>query len=473
MKRIRWGAIAGTAVIALASSAASPASSSAPAVAAMNAAPTRQNGGVNWPSFRGPGASGIAEGHATATTWNGETGENVLWKTPIPGLSHSSPVVWGDLVFLTTAISGADNSVSDGSGYGDITPVRDDSEHVWKVYALDKNTGAIVWEHTAHTGVPAVMRHTRSSHASATVATDGSRVIAYFGSEGLYAFDMDGEPLWNVDFGVLDAGYYVVPGAQWSVGSSPIIWDGKVILQADIQEGSFLAAFDVEDGREIWRTERDEVPTWGTPNVVAGQDGGHVVVNGYRHIGAYDADTGREIWRMSGGGDIPVPTPVFGSGLIFITNAHGPLSPIYAIRPEARGDITVSLADGETSNEYVAWSVPRSGAYMVTPIVYRDWLYNLRNNGVLLMFDPRTGERMYQERLGGGGFFTASPVAADGKVYFAGEDGDVYVVAAGPEFELLASNPMGEMLMATPAISEGMLLLRTLGNLVAIAAPGR
>jgi outer membrane protein assembly factor BamB len=424
--------------------------------------------GVDWPIFRGPRASGIAEGFATATTWDAESGQGVLWKTPIPGLAHSSPIVWGDRVFVPTAISSADNSLRVGL-YGDITPVEDDSVHTWKVYALDKRSGEIVWERTAHTGVPRVKRHTKATHASATMATDGAHVIAYFGSEGLYAYTTAGELLWKKDFGVLDAGYYVVPEAQWNVGSSPIIYDGKVILQADVQRDSFIAAFELADGSEVWRTARNDVPTWGTPNVYESDGGSQIVVNGYRHIGAYDADTGAEIWRMEGGGDIPVPTPVFAHELIFITNAHGRGAPIYAIRPSASGDI--SLAEGESSNRGIAWSTPREGAYMVTPLVYGDYLYNLKNNGALAVYDARSGEQMYQARLGRGGGFTASPVAADGKVYFSSEDGDIFVVAAGPEFELLATNPMGEVCMATPAISEGLLLFRTVGHVVAIAAP--
>ncbi|MCH7824741.1 MAG: PQQ-binding-like beta-propeller repeat protein [Acidobacteria bacterium] len=440
-------------------------------VAAVPApAKVQQGAGINWPAFRGPGSSGIAEGFATATTWNAETGDNVLWSAPIPGLSHSSPVVWGDRVFVTTAISSSNNSLRVGL-YGDITPVRDNSEHTWKIYALDKRSGAIVWERTVHTGVPAVMRHPKSTHASATMTTDGTHLIAYFGSEGLYAYDMDGELLWRKDLGVLDAGFYVVPEAQWGVASSPIIYDGKVILQADVQENSFIAAFNLSDGAEIWRTGRDDVPTWGTPNVYLSGDRAQIVVNGYRHIGAYDPDSGTEIWKMRGGGDIPVPTPIFAHGLIFITNAHGPGSPIYAIRPDSTGDI--SLGEGEDANEHVVWSVPRGGSYMVTPMVYGDYLYNLRNNGALSVFNARTGERMYQARLGAGGGFSASPVAADGKVYFTGEDGDIFVLEAGPEFELLATNQMGEVCMATPAISEGMLLFRTQGHVVAVAAPAR
>jgi outer membrane protein assembly factor BamB len=435
-------------------------------VAAADAAP--QDTGVHWPVFRGPGSSGIAEGYATAVEWDAETGENVLWKTSIPGLAHASPVVWGDRVYVTTAISARDNSVRVGL-YGNIAPVEDDSVHTWKVYALDKHSGAIVWERTAKQGVPTIKRHTKSTHASATMATDGELVIAYFGSEGLYAYDTRGNLVWDKDLGVLDAGYYVVPTAQWGVASSPIIHDGKVIVLADVQDDGFIAAFDLEDGTEIWRTPRAEVPTWGTPNVYEGASGDQIVVNGYHHIGAYDPDTGEEIWRMRGGGDIPVPTPVFAHDLIYITNAHGRMAPIYAVRPDARGDI--SLQDDESSSDAIAWSYDRGGAYMQTPLVYGDYLYNSRDNGALSVYDARSGERIYQARLGEGGGFSASPVAADGKVYFTGEDGDIFVLRAGAEFELLATNPMGEVCMATPAISEGIMLFRTQGHVVAIGAP--
>lgn len=434
------------------------------AAPAAGVSPTQRNG-IHWPMFRGPRANGVAESYATPVAWNAESGDNIAWKTPIPGLAHSSPVVWNDRVFVTTAISADDNSVRVGL-YGNIDPVEDDSVHTWNVYALDKSSGEILWERTAHQGVPTIKRHTKATHASATMATDGEYVIAYFGSEGLYAYTVDGEPAWQVDLGTLDAGFYMVPEAQWGVASSPVIYAGKVIVLADVQENSFLAAFDLETGEELWRTPRDDVPTWGTPNVLDDPAGAQIVVNGYRHIGAYDPDTGEEIWRMRGGGDIPVPTPVFAHDLIYITNAHGSMAPIYAIRPGAQGDIT--LAEGEESSDAVAWSYTRGGGYMQTPLVYGDYLYNCRDNGALGVYDARSGELMYQARLGEGGGFSASPVAGDDKVYFTGEDGDIFVLRAGPEFELLAKNSMGEVTMATPAISEGMLIFRTQGHVVAI-----
>ena len=423
--------------------------------------------GVDWPQFRGISATGISEGTPTPSAWNVAAGTNVLWKTAVPGLGLSSPVVWGDQLFVSTAISGnKDASVKPGL-YGDIKSVTDDTPHEWRVYALNKKTGAILWQQTAHTGVPKIKRHTKNSHANSTLATDGERLVAFFGSEGVYTYDLKGKLLWRKDLGVLDAGYYVEPEAQWETGSSPVIHDGVVIIQADVQKGSFLAAFDAATGRELWRAPRADVPTWGTPtvHVVKGQP--QVIVNGMRHAGAYDLKTGKEVWKLSGGGDIPVPTPVVSEGLVYITNAHGTMSPVYAIRDTASGDI--SLAEGASSNTGVAWSYTRDGGYMCTPLVYRGLVYIVRYNGILTVYDAKTGERKYQERLAGGtSAFTASPVAADGKVYLANEDGQVFVLKAGPAYELVTLNDMGAPVLATPAISEGRLLFRTPQHLMAI-----
>ena len=423
--------------------------------------------GVDWPQFRGIAASGIAEGFSLPTTWNAADKTNVLWKTAIPGLGLSSPVVWGDEVFVSTAISGkADSGLKVGL-YGDITPVQDDTSHEWRVYAIDKKTGAIKWQQTAYTGVPKIKRHMKSTHASSTLATDGERVIAFFGSEGLYAFDMKGKLLWKKDLGVLDAGFYMVPAAQWETGSSPILHDGMVILQADVQKDSFLAMFDAKDGREVWRVARTDVPTWSTPTIHTVNGQTQILVNGMRQVGAYDFKTGKEIWTLSGGGDIPVPTPVVSDGLVYITNAHGPQSPVYAIRETASGDI--SLKADATSNDHVVWTAPRSGGYMCTPLVYRGLVYIVRYNGVLNVFDAKSGEKKYEARLAGAtSAFTASPVANDGRVYIASEDGQVFVLAAGPEYKVIAMNEMSTPVLATPAISEGRLLLRTQGEIMAI-----
>jgi outer membrane protein assembly factor BamB len=431
------------------------------------AAPGRPRPGVDWPSFRGPQAAGVAEGFPTPARWDAVKGDGLRWKTPVPGLGHSSPVVWGDLVCVTAAVSGLPDAGLKVGLYGNIEPVEDLSVHVWKVHCLDKRTGKPRWERTARTGPPKVKRHPKATHANSSLATDGRTLVALFGSEGLHAFDLSGTPLWTKDLGVLDSGFFRVPEAQWAFGSSPVLHDGKVVVQADVQKGSFLAAFDAASGRELWRTARADVPTWSTPTVLTIGGRTQVVVNGWKHIGGYDLDRGTELWRMTGGGDIPVPTPVAGHGLVFLTNAHGDSAPILAVRPSARGD--VSLKEGETSNAHVAWSQPRDGGYMQTPLVYGDQLYVCRDNGVLSVFEAATGKRLYQERLGDGRTgFTASAVAADGKVYYTSEDGEVFVLKAGPTFEILARNPLGEVTLATPAISEGTLLFRTRGHVLAI-----
>ena len=420
----------------------------------------------NWPSFRGPRASGVLEGYATPTSWSVEKGDAVRFRVKVPGLAHSSPAIWGDRIYLTSAVAEAEASLKVGL-YGDIESVPKESVHRYVLYCIDKRTGKVLWERTAHEGVPRRPRHPKSTHANPTPATDGRRVVAYFGSEGLYAYDTDGRLLWKKDLGPLDAAFFVAPDAQWGVASSPVIHDGVVYLQCDVLNDPFLAAFDLETGRELWRTPRHDVPTWSTPTVH--EVGGRtlLLVNGWKHIGGYDAKTGQEVWKLKGGGDIPVPAPVVAHDLVFITNAHGPGSPIYAVRTSAKGDI--SLPEGKTSSEQVAWSIERGGNYMQTPLVYGDLLYTCRDNGVLSVYRARTGERLYQERLGGGSTgFSASPVAADGKVYFTSEEGDVYVVRAGERFDLLAKNALGEITMASPAVSEGVLYFRTRSHLVAV-----
>ena len=423
-----------------------------------------------WPGFRGLAAGGVGEGK-TPTSWNVPAGDGVSWKTAIPGLGHSSPVVTRDLVCVTTAISGRPDATLRVGLYGDIAPVVDDTVHQFQVHCLDRKTGVPRFATTAASGVPKVKRHTKSTHASSTLAADATHLVALFGSEGLYAYDHKGKLLWKQDLGILDSGFFRVPDAQWGFASSPVIVGDKVIVQADVQKDSFLAAFDLGSGRELWRTPRSDVPTWSTPTVHEQEGKPRIVVNGWKHVGGYDLSTGKEIWRMTGGGDIPVPTPVVYDGLVYITNAHGGAAPIFAVRAGASGDIT--LAAGQTANDAIAWSQPRDGGYMQTPLVVLGLLYVCRDNGVLGVYDAKTGQRIYQERLGDGNTgFTASPVSADAKVYFTSEEGEVVVLKAGPEFQVLARNPLGEIAMATPAIAEGVMYFRTRGHLLALK-PGR
>ena len=425
-----------------------------------------KNGGINWPSFRGPNASGIAANYATPVSWDVETSKNIKWKITIPGLAHSSPIIWGNRVFVTTAVGEDDAELKVGL-YGNIQPVDDDSVHEWKVYCLDKKTGKILWEKTSHKGVPQVKRHPKATHANSTPATDGKYVVAFFGSEGLYCYDMEGELIWEKDFGLLDSAFFMVPSAQWEFASSPVIHKGVVIVQCDALNTAFLAALDIKTGEEIWRTIREDVPTWSSPTIHVGEKQTQIIVNGFKHIGGYDFETGKEIWKISGGGDIPVPTPVVTHGMVFINSAHGRLSPIYAIKLESVGDI--SLTEDETSNDSIVWSVRRGGSYMLTPLIYGDFLYNLQWNGALTCYNAKTGEVAYKEQLGKMTGFSASGVAADGKLYFSSEEGDIFVIKAGPVFEFLGTNPMKDECMATPAISEGTLFFRTHHHLVAVS----
>jgi len=265
----------------------------------------------------------------------------------------------------------------------------------------------------------------------------------------------------------MDAGPYNLPKEQWGFGSSPVIHTGVVIVQCDVLSGQFLAAFDLEDGRERWRSARQEVATWSTPAIVTTGDRTQVIVNGWRTIGAYDFQTGTEIWRLSGGGDAPVPTPVLAHGLVYLTSAHGTFRPMRAIRLTANGDITPPEIG--MNNAAIAWVHPRQGNYLQTPIVAGELLFGCTDYGLVTCFDAKTGAIHYGERLKSGGQgFTASPVAADAKIYFTSELGDVYVLRMHQKFHLLAINRMGETCMATPAISGGQLFFRTREHLVAV-----
>ena len=421
-----------------------------------------------WPQFRGVGARGVAAEQNLPDEWDVETGTNVRWTTNIPGLGHASPVVSRGRVFIVSADNGESDPELKLGLYGDIRSVVDDKPHEWTLHCLSQETGEVLWQRTLYHGVPAIKRHTKATHANATPATDGKHVVVFLGSEGLYCLDYCGNVLWKKDLGVLDSGYFRAPSAQWGFASSPIIYRDAVYLQCDVQKGSFLAAFCIRDGRELWRTDRDDVPTWSTPAIVQGPERTELVVNGYRHAGGYDPWTGESLWKLGGGGDIPVPTPIFVHGLIILSSAHGSDRPLCAVQPGARGDLTPDRSTAPT--ESLAWYHRRAGTYMQTPIVYGDQLYACMDHGVLSCFTLQTGERLYQERLNGTGF-TASPVAADGKLYFTSENGLVHVVAAGPEYRRIASNEMGDDCMATPAIAGGLLIVRTRSRVVAIGNP--
>jgi outer membrane protein assembly factor BamB len=267
----------------------------------------------SWPSFRGPHASGVADGQHLPDRWHGKTGENILWRTAIPGLAHSSPVVWGNRVFVTSAISGRPDATFKPGLYGDGDISEDLSPHKWVLYAIDKRAGTIEWQRVAYEGVPRERRHIKSTYASASPATDGRIVVAWFGSQGVHAYDMAGHLLWTVDLGRVDMGAYDIPSDEWGSASSPIIWNDLVLLQCDTQTDAFVLALDARTGETVWKTERDELPSWGTPTVVATASGAELVTNGSKFIRGYDVRTGAELWRLGGSSNITAPTPVMGA----------------------------------------------------------------------------------------------------------------------------------------------------------------
>lgn len=429
-------------------------------------------GEADWPQFRGPLSSGVGSSARPPVTFDGEKGTNVVWKAEVPGLAVSSPVVWGDRIFLTTAVSSdARQSLRTGL-YGDTDPVNDSSPHQWKVLAYDRKTGKLLWEQTALQGVPKTKRHPKSSQASPTPATNGSVVVAYFGSEGLYAYSTAGKLLWKKDLGIQNAGWFFDPASEWGVASSPVIHKNTVIVQCDRQKDSFIAAFDLKDGREVWRTARAEIPAWGTPALVAVKDHVEVVTNATKAVRSYDADTGKELWwSTSLNSEITCTTPVSGHGLVFVANGYTPVRPIFAFKAGSTGDVTPK--DGKDMSDGLAWSKKTGGSYLPSPLVYGNEFYTVNNNGVMAAYDAKTGSRLYEQRVGTGGSFTASPIAAAGKLYFSTEDGEIYVVKAGAQYEMLAKNNIGEPILATPAFAGDMLIVRGSKHLFAIQEAGR
>jgi len=427
----------------------------------------------DWPQFRGEHAAGIGDGASLPEGWNAATGDGIAWTTRIPGLAHASPVVWGDRVFVATAVSSQQDATFKPGLYGEGTASEDVSVHRWQVLSLDRRTGRVLWERTAFEGVPREKRHIKATYANATPVTDGRHVVAFFGSQGLYAYDADGNLLWSRDLGRLDAGAYDAPDYEWGTASSPIIHDDLVIVQCDQQKGSFLMALRLADGTTAWKVSRDELPSWATPTVYpgSGPSTAELVTNAPNFIRGYDPRTGEERWRLGRSSKITAPTPVFDRDLIVVMSGRRPNAPIFVVKAGARGDIT--LPEGAESGGAVLWTRERAGSYMPTPLIYDGYLYVLKNQGILTCYALRTGEKEYELRLpdvvSG---FSASPVAADGKLYLSSEDGDVLVVKAGPEFELLARNPMGQPIMATPAISGGLLLVRGERDLFAVGTAG-
>jgi len=416
----------------------------------------------NWPQFRGPQSTGVADDPSVPDTWS--TTHNVVWKTEIPGSGWSSPVVWGDRIFLTSVISTvAPEAPKKGLYFGGNREAIPTDEHRWMVYAVDWKTGKITWEREVHRGAPASSHHLKNTYASETPVTDGERVYAYFGNLGLFVFDTDGKPAWSQTWGPFRTRY------GWGTAASPVLCKDRIYVVDDNEERSFLVALDKRTGKQIWRVERDEGSNWSTPFIWETEGRTEIITSGTRKVRAYDLD-GKLLWELGGMSSIVIPTPFAQHGLLFLASGYvgDQVRPVYAVRAGARGDI--SLKEGETSNEYIAWYLRQGGPYNPSPLVYGDYYYTLLDRGIFTCHDARTGREIYgKQRIDpGASAFTASPWAANGKIFALSEDGDTFVIQTGPEFKVLAKNSLDEMCMATPAIARGSLIIRTATKLYRI-----
>ena len=440
---------------------------SAPAPAPTPEAIAATKPTVDWPGFRGANRAGIGDGAETPVDFDLASGKGVAWRAELPGLGNSSPVVWCDRVYVTTAVAAGGSVPLRVGPTGEGTEVEEQREHRWLVLAFDKATGKKVWETEVGRGVPLTKRHFKATQANSTPVTDGKHVVVVFPTAGIACLGVDGAIHWKHDLGGLNAGGFNDPGLQWGFAASPILHGGKAILQVDIHDGPYLAAWDLETGKPAWKTERPDVaPSWSTPAIWPTPAGDELVVNA-SVIRGYDPDSGRELWSLGPTSIQVVASPVVGSDLLYVSSGYPPARPIYAVKPGLRGAHTIE-SDADASS--LAWYDTRGGAYMPTPLLYRGLLYIVHHNGRVVAHDARTGARVVQARLSKGGTCTASPVAANGKIYQGTEEGTLYVLAAGPEYRELAVHDFGVPLMATPAISAGLLLVRTPSEMIALSA---
>ena len=417
---------------------------------------------ASWPQWRGPESQGVSSESNLPSEWS--TTKNIVWKTPIPGRGHSSPIVWGNKLFITTAIQGElipgvktlQHFTADGDVFLHPDVVGGEYEHTFKVLCLDTETGKILWEGTAYKGRVYDGRHRKNTYASPTPVTDGEYVYAYFGAEGVYCFDFEGNPVWNTSLGRI-----AVMGM--GVATSPVLWEDLVIVQCDQDNGidSFLAAISKKTGEEVWRVKRAALEGWSSPIVVATKDRTELVVNSRELVIAHDPATGQELWRSDGVGVNPVPTPVTGHNLVVVSAGAGQKRAM-AIRLGGSGDVT--------GTSQIAWEYNKGTAHIPSPILYGNYLYLLTDNGVVTCLDAKTGEVQYRDRVPGPAKFSASPVAFDGKILLTSEERESFVFKAGPTFELLSTNSIGEQVHASPAIAGGKIFIRGEKNLFAIGS---
>lgn len=415
-----------------------------------------------WGQFRGPGSTGVAESAGLPDTWS--TTENAKWKTAIPGQGWSSPIAWGDRIFLTSVIPTGDVETPKRGLYFQGERPTPTIDHRYVVYAIDFATGKIVWEREVHRGVPRSARHLKNTFASETPSTDGRRVYAAFGNVGIFAFDLAGNQIWKLDIAAKPT------RNGWGTASSPIVDDGRVYFTNDNEEASWLIALDAATGRQIWRVERPSETNWATPFVWRNTIRTEIVTNGTSAIRSYALD-GTPLWTLRPSSTHVIPTPFASGDLLYVSSGYvgDPTRPVYAIKAGGAGDI--SLKAGETSNASVAWSLPQGGTYNTSAIVYRGRYYTLFDRGFFTNHDAKTGKEIYTKvRLDPtASGFTASPWAYNGKLFAMSEDGTTYVIAAGDEFQVIGRNTLDEFTMASPAIHRDSLLIRTAASLYRIS----
>ena len=410
----------------------------------------------NWPRFRGANADGVAPDNPRLPERWSKT-ENVKWVTDVPGWGWSSPIVWGDKVFLTSVVSEEPNETPKPGlylGQGVKEPAK--GIHHWLVHCFALDSGKLLWKREAHAGEPVVPRHPKNTYASETATTDGQRLYVLFGDLGLYGYDLNGAPLWSQR---LEPRKTL---STFGAAASPVVHDNR--------EDSFIASFDAVTGQQRWRVKREEIGTWATPFIWNNGQRTEIVVCGKRKNRAYDL-SGKVLWEFNGRmSNLVIPSPFASGGLLYITSGYvgDAHRPVFAIKPGASGDI--SLKDNATSNQFIAWYQPKAGPYVPSPIVYRGHYYTLYDHGFLTCHDAATGREIYgKTRFPERCSFTASPWACNGRLFCLSEDGATYVFEAGPEFKFLHKNPLDELCLASPAISKGNLLIRTASKLYCIA----
>ena len=416
-----------------------------------------------WTQFRGPGSTGVAEGKNLPERWS--TTENVKWKTAIPGHGWSSPIAWRDRIFVTSVIPvGETEAPRKGLYFGGERPAPK-VEHRWMVYAVDWNTGKILWEREAHRGVPAAPRHLKNTYASETPVTDGQRLYVSFGNVGLFAYDLSGTLAWSVPVPPLPT------HNGWGTAASPVLHNGRLYVVNHNDQQSYVAALDARTGKTVWRTDYSEATAWATPYIWEHAGRTEIITSATGKIRSYDLE-GKLLWQLGPMSSIVIPTPFSKFGLLYVTSGYvgDQVRPVYAIKPGASGDI--SLPKGETSSASIAWSLPQGGPYNPSPIVYGDFYYTLFDRGFFTCHDARTGREIYTKvRLDPtASGFTASPWAYNGKLFAMSEDGTTYVIQAGAEFKVIGQNSLDEFTMASPAIHQDSLVIRTATNLYRISS---